>query len=166
MLKRLLPVFHQRQRRRADCLAACAAMVLDYIGRPCSYQRLLSLLDVKPIGAPSSNILRLTRLGVSVSSHKAGSLEELELQIVREWPCIVFLDTDELPYWPEATFGATLTWRGSRKGTTMPSQVLVLTTSQQPATGRSPRSAGGLGTTGGCKCWGAVKGHSDEALCA
>jgi len=80
-------------------------MVLDYIGRPCPYQRLLSLLDVKPIGAPSSNILRLAQLGVSVS-HKAGSLEELELQIIQERPCIVFLDTGELPYWPEATFHA------------------------------------------------------------
>ena len=105
MLKRLLPVSHQKQRRRADCLAACAAMMLDYIGRPCPYHRLLCLLDVKLIGAPASNILRLTRLGVSVI-HKAGSLEELELQIAQGQPCIVFLDTGELPYWSEAAFHA------------------------------------------------------------
>jgi ABC-type bacteriocin/lantibiotic exporter with double-glycine peptidase domain len=80
-------------------------MVLDYIGCPCPYQRLLSLLDVKAIGAPSSNILRLTQLDVSVT-YKTGSLDELELQIAQGRPCIVFLDTAELPYWSEATFHA------------------------------------------------------------
>jgi len=80
-------------------------MVLDYIGRPCPYRRLLRLLDIKPIGAPASNILRLTRLGVSVT-HKAGSLEELELWIAQGQPCVVFLNTGELPYWSEATFHA------------------------------------------------------------
>jgi len=105
MPKCLLPVSHQKQRRRADCLAACAAMVLGYIGRSCPYNRLLSLLDVKPIGVPASNILRLARLGVSVI-HKAGSLDELELQIAQGRPCIVFLDTGELPYWSAATFHA------------------------------------------------------------
>ncbi len=105
MLKRLLPVSHRKQSQKADCLAACAAMVLNYIGRPCSYQRLLDLLSITPIGAPSSNILRLAQLGVSVV-HDAGSLEELESQIAQGRPCIVFLDTGELPYWSEATFHA------------------------------------------------------------
>lgn len=105
MLKCSLPVSHRKQVQRSDCLAACAAMVLDYIGRPCPYQQLLSLLGVKAIGTPSSNILRLTRLGVSVI-HKAGTLEELELRIAQGQPCIVFLDTAELPYWSEATFHA------------------------------------------------------------
>jgi len=105
MLKRSLPVSHRKQTRQADCLAACAAMVLDYIGRPCPYQQLLSILGTKAIGTPSSNILRLAQLGVSVI-YKAGSLEELELHIAQGRPCIVFLDTTELPYWPERTFHA------------------------------------------------------------
>ena len=105
MPKRLLHVSHRKQSQRADCLAACAAMVLDYIECPCSYQRLLDLLNIKLIGAPSSNILQLARLGVSVV-HDAGSLEELESQIAQGRPCIVFLDTGELPYWSEATFHA------------------------------------------------------------
>ncbi len=33
MPKPLLPVTHHLQRYPADCLAACAAMVLDYFGR-------------------------------------------------------------------------------------------------------------------------------------
>ena len=105
MPKRLLHVSHRKQSQRADCLAACAAMVLDYIECPCSYQRLVDLLNIKLIGAPSSNILQLARLGVSVV-HNAGSLEELESQIAQGRPCIVFLDTGELPYWSEATFHA------------------------------------------------------------
>ena len=105
MLKRLLPVSHRKQRARADCLAACAAMVMNYIGHLCPYQRLLRLLDVKSIGTPSSNILRLTELGVSVT-YRAGSLEGLEHQIALGQPCIVFLDTAELPYWSQAVFHA------------------------------------------------------------
>lgn len=103
MLKHLLPVSHQRQRANADCLAACAVMVLDYIERPCPYQRLLRLLDVKSFGAPSSNVLRLTELGVS-ANYTSGSLESLEHHISLGQPAIVFLDTAELPYWPEAVF--------------------------------------------------------------
>ncbi len=80
-------------------------MVLDYLGRACPYSHLLQLLKIKSIGAPSSNILRLTALGVHVT-YKAGSLEELEKQIAMGYPCIVFLDTAELPYWSEATFHA------------------------------------------------------------
>jgi ABC-type bacteriocin/lantibiotic exporter with double-glycine peptidase domain len=105
MLKHSLNVSHQKQRQRADCLAACAAMVLDYYNLPYSYPGLLDLLDVKPFGAPSPNIQNLVKLGVSVL-YKAGSLEELEQQIALNHPCIVFLDTGELSYWSETTFHA------------------------------------------------------------
>ncbi len=37
----LLPVSHRRQQQQADCLTACAAMVLDYQQRPIPYDRLL-----------------------------------------------------------------------------------------------------------------------------
>jgi ABC-type bacteriocin/lantibiotic exporter with double-glycine peptidase domain len=80
-------------------------MVLDYIGCPCPYQRLLRLLDMKSFGAPASNVLRLTELGVSVT-YTSGSLESLEHQTPLGQPCIVFLDTTELPYWSEAVFHA------------------------------------------------------------
>ncbi len=102
MLKHSLTVSHRKQSQQADCLAACAAMVLGYYDLSQPYQRLLSLLEVKPFGAPAPNIQRLTQLGVSVV-YEAGSLEELEKQIALNRPCIVFLDTGELPYWPERT---------------------------------------------------------------
>lgn len=105
MLKRSLPVSLQKQAARVDCLAACAAMVLDYIGRPCPYEHLVRLLGIRPIGAPSSNILRLEQLGVRVA-YLAGSLGDLENLVAQGYPCIAFLDTAELPYWSEAVFHA------------------------------------------------------------
>jgi hypothetical protein len=36
----LLAVSHWKQRRQADCLVACAAMVLEYLQVPVSYDRL------------------------------------------------------------------------------------------------------------------------------
>lgn len=35
-----LPVPHRKQLQQSDCLAACAAMVLAYLGEPVDYQRL------------------------------------------------------------------------------------------------------------------------------
>ena len=47
----LLPVLHQQQRQQADCLAACAAMILAYLDVDIEYDQLLRLLKVKPFGA-------------------------------------------------------------------------------------------------------------------
>ena len=67
MHKILLPVPHRIQRRQADCLAACVAMVLEYLGRPVDYARLITVLGIQDFGAPSSNIRRLAKLGLAVS---------------------------------------------------------------------------------------------------
>ncbi len=67
MPKRLLPVIHWTQPQRADCVAACAKMVLDYIGQPVNYDRLLRLLQIDPeYGTAARNIVRLSELGVDV----------------------------------------------------------------------------------------------------
>ncbi len=96
-----LPVSHQKQTERADCLAACAAMVLHHLGRSLAYKRLLDLLGVRRFGAPSFRILRLTELGLSVV-YREGTLEDLQQHILRGEPCIVFVQTSELPYWSVA----------------------------------------------------------------
>jgi ABC-type bacteriocin/lantibiotic exporter with double-glycine peptidase domain len=44
----LLNVPLHKMSQTADCLAACAAMVLDYIGHPVNYTDLLRLLEVGP----------------------------------------------------------------------------------------------------------------------
>jgi ABC-type bacteriocin/lantibiotic exporter with double-glycine peptidase domain len=98
----LLLVPHRTQRQQADCLAACAAMVLEYLGQPADYARLVALLDVRDFGAPSSNIRRLAQLGLSVSFCQ-GVQADLQAHLLRGEPCIVFVRTGELPYWSEDT---------------------------------------------------------------
>jgi ABC-type bacteriocin/lantibiotic exporter with double-glycine peptidase domain len=97
-----LPVSHQRQRHSADCLAACAAMVLDYLKRPVGYDRLINLLDVTPdLGAPASNIKRLAELGVSVT-YRSGVWDDLAEHVGQGLPCIAFVHTTHLGYWSQA----------------------------------------------------------------
>jgi len=98
-----LPVSHQKQRHRSDCLVACATMVLDYLGRSIRYSRLLRLLGVTPdLGAPASNVRRLSSLNVSVE-YGAGTIDDLAEHIERSVPCIAFVHTIHLSYWTEAT---------------------------------------------------------------
>ncbi|MBI4670218.1 MAG: hypothetical protein HY741_00940 [Chloroflexi bacterium] len=58
----LLRVSHRSQLQRADCLAACAAMVLDYLGVFANYQELLGLLQVGEYGTAYSNLPYLAEL--------------------------------------------------------------------------------------------------------
>ncbi len=98
----ILPVPHVSQRQPGECLAACAAMVLTYLGLSIDYNRLLKLLRVRPgIGTPSSNIRRLEQLGLTVI-YQQGTLPELHSHLMNNRPCIAFVKTIELPYWGEA----------------------------------------------------------------
>jgi ABC-type bacteriocin/lantibiotic exporter with double-glycine peptidase domain len=97
-----LPVPHLMQVQQSDCLAACAAMVLVYLGKPVDYRRLLKLLDVDSFGAPRRNIARLARLGVDLVYREANI--SLLLDTLRQGdPVIAFVDTGELGYWTEVT---------------------------------------------------------------
>ena len=73
----LLPISHRRQQQQADCLAACAAMVLDYLQVPISYDRLLRLLNIRAHGAAFANLRNLANLGVAVVVAE-GDLEHLQ----------------------------------------------------------------------------------------
>ncbi len=96
-----LPIFHQKQHHQSDCLAACAAMVLDYLKRSVPYERLIELLNITPdLGAPASNIKRLAALNVSVT-YGAGTMKELAAHVRQGVPCIAFVDTTHLGYWDE-----------------------------------------------------------------
>ncbi len=98
----LLDVRHYTQSAEADCLAACAAMVLEYIHQPTDYDQLLTLLQVRWFGAPSSNIQALTRLNISVI-YAEGTLEKLRDDLLNDHPPIAFVATHELPYWDRHT---------------------------------------------------------------
>ena len=102
MPKHLLPVPHHKQRERAACLAACAAMVLNYLGLSVAYERLLKLLRVKPYGTSGRNLLHLGELGLQVTYSQA-SWEQLTQHIRNGRPCIALVRTSELPHWSFAT---------------------------------------------------------------
>jgi len=72
-----LEIEHVHQRNDGECLAACAAMVLNFIGIPFAYKRLIRVLEIKDdFGTASSKIRNLDRLGVRVT-YKQGDLEAL-----------------------------------------------------------------------------------------
>lgn len=103
----ILPVPHVPQRQLGECLAACAAMLLLYLGLSVNYDRLLKLLQIWPDagGVPAPNIRELERLGVTVI-YKQGTLEELEDHLLNNRPCLALVQTGELPYWDEDTLHA------------------------------------------------------------
>ncbi len=99
-----LNVPHIQQADSGECLAACTAMLLAYYAIPCDYQQLLKTLRVQPeLGAPFSNITRLTELGFLVGFRQAGTLEVIYRLLRQGWPCIIAVDTGELPYWEVST---------------------------------------------------------------
>lgn len=101
----LLSVPHREQDDTADCLAACAAMVLDYMNIPVTYDRLLKLLKVQWFGTFGANLHALEQLGVQVV-YKRGTLAELREHLVNNRPPIALVETGELPYWKQATLHA------------------------------------------------------------
>jgi len=107
MPNKSLPVLHQPQRDKADCLAACASMVLTFLGLEVSYERLLATLGITPFGAPHSHIQHLHNLlsGIQVQ-HQQGDLPDLFLALDEGHPPIVYVQAGELPYWTEETFHA------------------------------------------------------------
>ena len=106
MTQIILPVPHVSQRQQGECLAACAAMMLLYLGRPTNYDQLLKLLRIKAdIGAPISNVRRLERLGVDVA-YRQGSLSDLHNHLDNSQPCLTPVQTGELPYWDDDTLHA------------------------------------------------------------
>ncbi len=97
-----LPLPLRKQAQSSDCLAACAAMVLAYLGQPAAYSTLLTLLRIGPLGTPRRNIQRLTQLGVEVIYREA-TLPLVADYLAAGQPVIAFVDTTELAYWSTAT---------------------------------------------------------------
>ena len=99
MPTKVLSLQHVQQQEDGECLAACADMILRYIGKSIAYNRLVSLLQVKRgLGARSSNIHFLKRLDVTVL-YTQGSLDSIRAHLQNGNPCIAFVLTGELPYW-------------------------------------------------------------------
>jgi hypothetical protein len=70
-------------------------MVLDYIGQPVNYDRLLRLLQIDPeYGTAARNIVRLSELGVDVL-YARGTLGDIRGHLAANRPCIAFVNTGE-----------------------------------------------------------------------
>ena len=96
MLTRSLLIPHRLQEEDAGCLAACAQMVLAYLGIRQTQAALNRLLGLTSIGTSYSNIRRLAALGISVAL-AYGAEDELQATIERATPPIVFVKTGNLP---------------------------------------------------------------------
>lgn len=97
----LLPVSHIQQRFSGECLAACAAMVLSYLDAPLNYEQLVKLFQIRrPIGTPFFKIRELEKQRIHVI-YKQGSLQALYNHLTEGTPCIVDVETRELPYWQQ-----------------------------------------------------------------
>jgi ABC-type bacteriocin/lantibiotic exporter with double-glycine peptidase domain len=93
-----LHVPHWRQRQQGECLAACAAMVLLYLGERLNYDRLVQRLGTSSAGAFFFNLARLRSWRVAVEWAQ-GTLDLLQVQLAAGQPVIVPVDTGLLPYW-------------------------------------------------------------------
>ena len=99
----LLSVSHRQQRRHSDCLAACAAMILDYLHVRVKYSQLLSLLRIQAFGTSFNSLQNLEALGLSVHIGE-GDIEQLREHLESGLPSVVFVDTGQLTsYWNEQT---------------------------------------------------------------
>jgi ABC-type bacteriocin/lantibiotic exporter with double-glycine peptidase domain len=98
----LLPVLHRQQSQSSDCLATCAAMLLDYLRVPFKYEHLLRLLRTRSFGTEFSNLRSLRSFGLFVLVEQ-GTVETLRGQLERGLPPIVFVNTGLLSYWNEET---------------------------------------------------------------
>jgi ABC-type bacteriocin/lantibiotic exporter with double-glycine peptidase domain len=79
-------------------------MVLAYYNVPYDYQQLIKTLRIQPdLGTPFSNIIRLAELEFLVGYREKGTLEVLHRLLTQGWPCLIAVDTGELPYWQTST---------------------------------------------------------------
>jgi ABC-type bacteriocin/lantibiotic exporter with double-glycine peptidase domain len=89
---------HYRQEFPYSCLAACARMVLAYLGCQRTESELRQLLDTKPSGTRVGNLVRLGQLGFEVTL-RASNLPQLRAALAANQPVILFLESGPLDYW-------------------------------------------------------------------
>lgn len=95
----LLGIKHRQQRRKADCLVACAAIVLDYLGVAVDETRLRRRLGTTENGTPFPNIERLQALGLFVHHAKQGDLSIFERNLEWGLPVIASVETFGWQHW-------------------------------------------------------------------
>ncbi|MBV7326883.1 C39 family peptidase [Chloroflexi bacterium TSY] len=99
----LLAVSHRQQSQQSDCLAACSAMVLDYLLVPYTYPQLMQRLQIQSFGTWFRNLSGLESYGLFVTIEELGSIGILKRHLESGLPPIVYVDTEYLMYWNETT---------------------------------------------------------------
>jgi ABC-type bacteriocin/lantibiotic exporter with double-glycine peptidase domain len=77
-------------------------MILEFLGHSFSEAELAQLLGTKSFGTPGPNLIRLEKVGFSVV-YRLGTLSTIRGYIQKGMPCLVFVQTGDLPYWDEDT---------------------------------------------------------------
>ncbi|MFN8492248.1 MAG: cysteine peptidase family C39 domain-containing protein [Caldilineaceae bacterium] len=105
----LLAISHLRQSQEADCLAACAQIILQDLQIPIPYDRLLKVLETEQAGSYFSKLKKLEfelRMTVELAQG-SDDLDRLYGYLNQALPIIAFVSTAELKsYWATATFHA------------------------------------------------------------
>lgn len=98
----LLPVPHYKQSHSGACLPAGVRMILEFLGHSHSESELARRLGTQSFGTPAPNLRRLEKMGFSVT-YESGTLSTLRECFESGIPCLVFVQTGDLPYWEENT---------------------------------------------------------------
>lgn len=94
----LLPISLVRQRHHADCLVACAKMVLDYLLIPADYSWVKAILGTTDSGTPFSRLQRLHPRAITVIQDE-GNLALLQTYLDSGLPIIADVRTWTLQHW-------------------------------------------------------------------
>lgn len=85
-------------------MAACAQMVLHYLGIPLEQAKVAGQLDVElGVGAPASRIRQLATDIVSVT-YDLGDWETIQALLAQKIPAIVMIQAGELAHWRGESF--------------------------------------------------------------
>lgn len=95
----LLGIKHRQQASEADCLAACAEVVLNYLGIRKAYIELLRLLETSNEGTFFPNLKRIETFGLFVEINRWGEAELFEHYIGLGLPIIVGVKTLYWEHW-------------------------------------------------------------------
>jgi predicted double-glycine peptidase len=77
-------------------------MVLEFLGHSHPETELARHLGTQSFGTPAPNLRRLEKMGFSVV-YESGTLSILQDHLQLGIPCLVFVQTGDLPYWQENT---------------------------------------------------------------
>ena len=103
-MPQILSIPYHPQIAEGYCLAACAQMVLQYLGIPSDQAIVVGQLGVQSgVGAPASRVTRLAPDTVSVV-YELGGWEKVQALLAQKIPVIAMIQAGELAHWRGESF--------------------------------------------------------------